>query len=211
MNAHAAPATNPARARRRYDNTLRQARAATTRERIVMAGSELLHGSDVRDWAGVTIRAVAQRAGVHERTVYRHFDNERGLRDAVMQRLEAEAGIDLERVELGEIGAIAARILSHVASYPTAPGPALDPTLTEARGRVHAALLESVETAAPTWSDEDRTMAAAVLDVLWSVGAYERLVGDWQLDFGRAVTALRWAIGLVEEAVRSNMGPPGPA
>ncbi len=81
--------------RRHYDTSLRQKRAAETRERIVTAGVELLHGSSIRDWRPLTIRGVAERAGVNERTVYRYFGNERGLRDAVMQRLEEEAGIDL--------------------------------------------------------------------------------------------------------------------
>ena len=83
----------PARARRRYDTTLRRQQAAGTRERIVAAGSALLHRSPIRDWRSLTLRAVAERAGVNERTVYRHFANERALRDAVMHRLEEEAGI----------------------------------------------------------------------------------------------------------------------
>ena len=37
--------------------------AAATRRRIVVAGSELLHASHVRDWESLTIRAVADRAG----------------------------------------------------------------------------------------------------------------------------------------------------
>ena len=49
------------RHRRSYDSGLRRQRAAETRERIVAAGSELLHGSSVRDWHGLTIRAVAER------------------------------------------------------------------------------------------------------------------------------------------------------
>src|SRR5262245_43541623 len=57
------------RARRRYDGTLRRQQAAETRERIVAAGSELLHGSPIRDWRALTVRAVAERAGVNQRTV----------------------------------------------------------------------------------------------------------------------------------------------
>src|SRR4029453_2711712 len=96
------------RARRRYDTTLRRQQAAGTRERIVAAGSELLHSSSIRDWRALTIRAVAERAGVNERTVYRHFVNEQGLRDAVMHRLEEEAGIDLTGLRLEEVADVAA-------------------------------------------------------------------------------------------------------
>ena len=108
----------PAGARRSYDSTLRRQRAAETRERIIAAGSELLHGSSVRDWHGLTIRAVAERAGVNERTVYRHFTNEQGLHDAVMHQFEDEAGIDLRGMQLEDVADVTARIFAHVSSYP---------------------------------------------------------------------------------------------
>src|SRR5438309_9999328 len=89
--------------RRRYDNTLRRQRADETRERIVAAGAQLLHGFPIWNWRALTARAAARRAGVHERTVYRHFATEKDLRDAVMARVEPEAGgasegLRLERV-----------------------------------------------------------------------------------------------------------------
>src|SRR5580698_7026905 len=104
----------PVPTRRTYDGTLRRRRAAETRERIIAAGSELLHGSSVRDWRGLTIRAVADRAGVNERTVYRHFTNEQGLRDAVMQQFEDDAGIDLRGMQLEDVADVMARIFAHV-------------------------------------------------------------------------------------------------
>jgi AcrR family transcriptional regulator len=36
----------------------------------------------VWNWDALTIRGVAQRAGVNERTVYRHLSGERELREA---------------------------------------------------------------------------------------------------------------------------------
>ncbi|HZU78425.1 MAG TPA: helix-turn-helix domain-containing protein [Acidimicrobiales bacterium] len=201
--------TDPPRTRRTYDNTLRQERAAATRRRIVEAGSELLHSSDVRDWEALTVRAVAERAGVNERTVYRHFDNERGLRDAVMHELQKEAGVDLEGMRLGDVGALATRIFRHAASFRLEARPALDPTLRDTRRRLHDALLGAVADAAPGWSEEQRTLAAAVLDVLSSVGAYERLVRDWELDGAEAARAVGWAIAQLELAIRRG-GPPAP-
>ena len=110
--------TAPAAARRSYDSTLRRQQAAETRTRIIAAGSELLHGSSVRDWRGLTIRAVAEKAGVNERTVYRHFINEQGLHDAVMHQFEEEAGIDLRGMQLEDVADVTARIFAHVSSYP---------------------------------------------------------------------------------------------
>ncbi len=116
--------TAPTAVRRPYDSTLRRQRAAETRARIIAAGSELLHGSSVRDWRGLTIRAVADRAGVNERTVYRHFTNEQGLRDAVMRQFEDEAGIDLRGMQLEDVADVTARIFAHVSSYPPDAAPA---------------------------------------------------------------------------------------
>lgn len=199
----------PPRPRRPYDNLRRRQQAAGTRRRIVAAGSELLHESDVRDWGALTVRAVAERAGVSERTVYRHFENERGLRDAVMHRLEEEAGVELEGMAVGDVAALAARVFRHVASFRPGPGPTLDPTLTATRRRLHAALLEAVATAVPHWSAADRAMAAAVLDLLSSVDAYERLARDWDLDAAGAAAAVGWAIAAVGAALADHP-PSGP-
>ena len=164
--------------KRRYDNTLRRERANETRARIVTAGVELVRASSIRDWRGVTLRAVAERAGVNERTVYRHFANERALRDAVMQRLEGDSGIDLTNLDLDGVADAAARIFRLVATTSPRRPPPLDPTLAEAGRRQHDALAAAVRADAPDWPDADRRLAAAVLDVLWSVGSHERMVRD---------------------------------
>jgi AcrR family transcriptional regulator len=197
------------RPRRAYDNTLRREQAAETRERIVSAASEILHGTHVRDWDVLTVRAVAERAGVNERTVYRHFHNERGLRDAVMKRVEEEADVDLETMRLEDVSNVAARIFRHVTSYPWEPRPVLDPTLSDANRRQHGALLKAVSANSETWSQEEQEMAAGLLDVLWSVGAYERLVGDWHLDTDVAIDTIDWAIKLVENAIVHGPRPAG--
>jgi AcrR family transcriptional regulator len=196
----------PAAARRSYDSTLRRQRAAGTRARIIAAGSELLHGSSVREWHGLTIRAVAEKAGVNERTVYRHFVNEQGLRDAVMHEFEEEAGIDLRGMQLEDVADVTARIFAHVSSYPPDARQPLDPTLLHAKRRQHEALLAAVAARAGDWSPADRTAAAAVLDVLWSVASYERMVVDWQMDPAAATRGISWVIGLIRLAIAANPG-----
>lgn len=196
------------RTRRRYDNTLRRQRAAQTRERIVAAGADVVHLSSIRDWRALTIRGVAERAGVNERTVFRHFPNERALRDAVMQSLEQKAGVDLAELRLDGIADVASRIFRHVASYPPDPRPALDPTLADASQRQHEALLEAVAGPAARWPAADRTLAAAMFDVLWAVSTYERLVVDWHLGDDEAIRAITWVIALLREAVAGGRPPP---
>jgi AcrR family transcriptional regulator len=193
---------------RPYDSTLRRERAAETRERIILAGSELLHHESVRDWKKLTVRAVAEKAGVNERTVYRYFGNERGLRDALLRRNEEDAGIDLSGMQLGDISKVTARLLEHISAYPREPMPPLVPTLIDAMQRQRAALIDAVQSNARQWPREEQLVAAAMLDVLWSVASYERLVGNWELDHELAVRGITWVLGLVAQSIEDGQNPP---
>jgi AcrR family transcriptional regulator len=193
--------------RRRYESALRREQAADTSRRIVAAGCEILRSASVRDWRGLTVRAVAERAGVNERTVYRHFVNERGLRDAVMQRLEEEVGIELSGMGIDDIADVAARIFEQVSTFPLGTGPALDATLDEADRRQRCALVDAVTARAGTWPEEDRTSVAAMFDVLWGVASYERLVVKWRLERDQAIRVVGWVIGLVADAVSEGRRP----
>jgi AcrR family transcriptional regulator len=154
------------------------------------------------------VRDVAERAGVNERTVYRHFAGERELRDAVFARLEEESGLVLEDLGLDGIREFAARVLEYASSFPLEPRTTTqDPTLMVAHGRQRDALLTAVQRGTSRWSERDRRIAAAVLDILWSLTSYERLVADWELDPKDAVAGVTWAIGLVEDAIRTGQRP----
>ncbi len=197
------------RDRRQYDSPLRRQRAAETRERIIAAGVEILHGFPVWNWSALTVRGVAKQAGVNERTVYRHFANERELHDVVLSRLEEEARVDLEGLNLENLQDVTTRILEYVSSFPLEPRTHRDQTLTAAGRRQREALLAAVDSSTQEWSALDRTLAAAMLDVLWSVASYERLVADWELDSREAIEGVTWVIGLVEEAIRHGHYPGG--
>jgi AcrR family transcriptional regulator len=184
--------------RRKYDSPVRRQRSAETRERILVAGSELVHGFSRWDWRGLTVRAVAQRAGVNERTVYRHFTSERGLRDAVMRRLVEEAGNPLDGLTLAGFAPVVADLFRYLSSFATAPRTPVDPTFRAVDDDRRRALVAAVESSTPDWSGEDREAAAALLDVLWSVTTYERLVAAWGLG---AEQATRAVTGLVEALV----------
>jgi AcrR family transcriptional regulator len=199
--------TDTAPARRRYDSPVRRQQAAETRERILAAGAELLHGFPTWNWAALTVRAAAERAGVTERTVYRYFATERDLRDAVLERFEEESGVDVAGLALDDVGPVTARMLRYVSSFPIAPRTPRDETVAAANARQRAALLAAVEPHTEEWSAQDRAVAGAVLDVLWSVVSYERMVVDWDLAPEDAIRGLTWTIGLVEQAVRDGRVP----
>lgn len=198
-----------ARPRRRYESPVRRQQVDETRARIVAAGAEILHGAPVWNWRALTVHAVAVRAGVTERTVYRYFATERDLRDAVMAHFESEAGVVLEGLALDGIAEHTARTLEYVSSFPLASRTPDDPTLLAAHRRLRDALVAAVTEATDSWPEADRAVAAAMLDVLWSVASYERLVVDWDLDPRDAINGVTWVIGLVEDAVRDGRRPNG--
>jgi len=197
----------PATKRRQYRSPLRQQQSAETRERIVTAGAELVHGYPAWDWTNLTARAVGERAGVSERTVHRHFTTERKLRDAVLQRLVEESGVRLETLDLTRFADETARMFAYLASFATAPVK-LDPSFASVDRQRREALLQAVERATPHWTQHERETAAAVLDILWNLPPYERLITAWGFDADRAIEAIRWLIGLIEVAIRQGRRPP---
>jgi AcrR family transcriptional regulator len=195
--------------RRRYDSPARRLKAAETRERIVDAGADLVHGFAGWDWRELTFRSVAGHAGVGERTVYRHFPTERHLRDAVMARLERDAGITYEDVDLTNLSDVTARFFAALQRFSVGASvrPPEDPTFLGADRRRRDALLRAVTEAAPGWSPRQRRAAAGLLDVLWNVPSYERLVGSWALSDDDATAAVTWLLDKVIATITAGDPP----
>ena len=54
-------------------------------------------------------------------------------------------------------------------------------------------------------------MAAAALDIVWSVASYEILLRDWKLAPADAMRVQRWLHTLVSGALRAGEKPPQPS
>jgi AcrR family transcriptional regulator len=195
--------------RRRYHSPARQQRAAATREQIIDAGARLVREFTTWDWDELTFRAVAERAGVSERTVYRNFPSERHLHDAIMGRLEDEAGISYQDVELDNLAEVTARVFASLRRFAIKDivGTPQGPAFASADARRHDALDRVVSAQTPQLPDAQRRALAGLLDVLWSPPSYERLVGAWNLDNAQAVSAVQWLIAKVIAAVENNESP----
>ena len=197
--------------KRRYDSTLRRERAAQTRQRIVDAGADLVHSFASWDWRELTIRAVADRAGVHERTVYRHFPTEQHLRTVVLARLEQEAGIDPYGVTLDAMGEHVRTLFQYLSTLSSSAAPPVDSALEDEDRRRKEGLVAAVGAAAPGWSDDDRTMTAALIDVLAGLPSYRRFVSGWRLSPEQATLATSWLLGLLAREVHGDRPPSGAA
>lgn len=189
-------------ASRRYDSPTRRRQQEETRERILDAAAEIAREQGDWDWQGLTFRAVAERAAVGERTVYRHFATSEDLHDAVMQRLIAAAGISYDDMTLDDVALLARRFFRALPRFKARPQQGGGPAAQEADRRRREAVLRAVS--AETGDRALARRAAAVLDVLSTQSAYERLVGTWGMSPRQAGDAVTWVVDLVGEELRER-------
>jgi len=194
---------------RAYDSALRRQRAAETHDKIVAAGAELVHAFSSWNWRKLTIRAVAERAGVHERTVYRHFATEDHLRTAVVARLEQEAGLRPDGLTVDGMPEHVASLFTFLSRLSSSREPALDASLAAEDERRKAGLLAAVRAEVPDWDERDRVLAASLMDVLLSVPAYRRFASGWALDADDASRGVSWLLSLMADAMRDGRAPGG--
>lgn len=200
--------TNGSDDTRPYDSPVRRRQVAETRQRIVGAGAAIAHELPTWDWRALTFKAVAERAGVSRRTVFRHFSTERELRDAIMGRLQEEAGVSLDGLRLDGVADLVRSTFEYLGSFSTRRPQPSEPTFDAVDEQRRRALLDAVAQVAPDWDDDRRRAVAAVLDVLWASSTHDRLLTAWRLDPAQTTSAATWAVGLVEDAVRRGDGPP---
>lgn len=201
-NTEQAPAT-----RRRYNSPLRQQQAAETRQRLIDAGVELVHELPDWDWKNLTFQAVGQRAGISERTAYRHFSSERLLRDAVMEQLVTNSGIDLSQLSIDNFKHVTTDMFAYLSSFAVAPDVEEDPTFASMDQERRDAVQDAVVRATPSWAETDQQDIAAAFDLLWNLPPYERLVTGWGFEPERASKTIEWLIELVNDAVKQGRKP----
>jgi AcrR family transcriptional regulator len=175
----------------------------------VRAGAEIARDLPGWDWRELTFRAVAARAEVGERTVYRHFASEQELHRAVMERLEVEAGVVYEGIGLEDVADVMARVFASRLRFSAQPVEgASTGAFADEDHRRRDALLAAVAERAPDLSPAEREVAAGMLDVIWGISTLERLTTSWGLDVGGASGAAGWVIDLIVEALSSGRRPP---
>ena len=186
---------------------MREQQTAQTRERIIDAGAKIAKRLGAWDWRGLTFKAVGKRARVAERTVHRYFSTERALHDAILQRLVLESGVRLDGLELRDFASVVARLYQYLSSFKASATDVSEPSFQTLDQQRREALLSAVARSTRGWPESDQNMAAAMLDMLWSIPSYERLLAAWRLDTGHAIRAITWVIGLLERAIQEGHRP----
>lgn len=181
---------------------LRKAQTAAVRERLLAAATAL-----IEEGSEPTMRAVAARAGVGERTVYRYFAAREDLYVALGPRLQARSGAPLPPTT-GELPGYIARLFTTfdenaglVRSLATSPW--AEPFLRRTRARNLKGLRALFDASHGGATDEDRAAAASALRVLCS-GAGWVYLRDAGLENAELIAHARWLVStLVERLDRS--------
>lgn len=190
------------------DGKVRHKRAAASIERILKAGADLARGMPTWEWSDLTFQAVADRAGLSVRTVYRHFPNERELHAAIRRRLEQDVGVHYEDdIALAELPEREQRVFDMLMSFAARPWSAGGPPRWSAHHRRIAGIHKAVAAAAPDAPPRSQDLAAAMLDIIWSVPAFERMVEWSHLDPDEAARTMRWAHDLLVGAIERGELP----
>ena len=188
-----------------YRSPLRQRQSTATRELILKACVSLLEEGEE-----LTFTAVANRAGVQERTVYRHFPRKDDLEAALWNHIvEHHTGADLSAANEDQL--LAAMRRSFAGFQAAAPlirgmihsrqGLQIRKAQQEARRKMFARCVLSA------WSDvpaEERDRAAAALQVLYSAPAWEALHDFWGMDAGGAADSVELAIRALFSSLRER-------
>jgi AcrR family transcriptional regulator len=189
---------------RPYDSPIRRLRVEQMRERIVVAGAEIVHSFPIWNWDAVTHRAVAERSTVSLRTVYRYFPTERELRDAVLERLAVEASVNFEALRMEDLSDTVNRLIGSLAEFPRAPRSKMEPTIETVRRKQRDAYAAAVARVAKEWTERDQQLAAAMVYVVSTNSAYTTLVDEWGFDPKEAALGITWVIDLIRDALRDG-------
>lgn len=195
---------------RAYNSDLRDEKARATREAILEALYDLMSGSSAPD--DIAMEAIAQRAGVQRRTLFRHFSTKDDLIAAFWQWLNTRIGASPTPRTLGDIldGPRQAfpRFDAHEAAIRAAlhsrTGREMRAGTVPGRRAVFAqAMAPGLAGLAP---DEARKVEA-LAHLLYSASAWEVLKDYGGFSGAQAGEAASWALKVILSAVTPGGSP----
>ena len=162
-----------------------------TRAKIVDALTSLM-----AEGAQLTHDAVAARAAISRRTVYRYFPDQGSLRAAVWARLGPSGGIPTTVENL--LGDMAERYgnfdrnaATMTVAMASAEGRAIRNVMKPERSAAYRGMLSDRVAALP---EADRTRAIAAIQLLSTGLAWREMRDQWDLEADGMAIACRWAI-----------------
>lgn len=188
----------------------REANRAAVRQRIEDALLETLADGDP---SGINHDAIAARAGVGRRTVYRYFPDREALLKAGWHRLNSAAGPNVGMLQSAQglldgmeemFTGFDRNAAAMTVTMASAEGRAIRNAMTSERLAAYRAALEQ-ETA--HLDPHRRDMALAAIQLLNSGFAWREYRDQWQLDGTDMARTSRWAIEVLLRELERGGGP----
>ena len=199
-----------------HTQSLRAQQAEVTRDRILAAMAELITADHPTE---ISMDAVANAAGVAQRTVFRHFPNREALLGGfaawVDERLTARA--DPGRPTTPGALARAARIFfpsfdEHGALFRAVRAMRLNRELAEHRRAARTAYVTTaVEPLVRDLDEADARRVQAIMHLLTSSDAFFSMQDNYGLDGAEAAEAVVWAVDVLADRVKRTKRARGSA
>lgn len=197
---------------RPYRSPLREEQARKTRDLILDALIELLADRRADD---ITTREIAERAGVSQPTVYRHFPDRSALLEGITARgnelvREPEGGYAVESID--QIGPriewLFATSDQHAVEMRAEALLNADPRRFSADTRRHSEqMLDVVAGAFPELDERRRVQLAGLLRCLGSSQSWLRMREEFGVPGVESGPLVRWAVDILIAAVRNGELP----
>lgn len=189
-----------------YQSPLREAQAALTRERILMAAKAYLEEYDIE---ALTLRKVADLSGVSPPTVYAHFPTMDDLVSAFFGWLKPRLGLDKPPPPLAELPTMPARLFplfdEHGALLRNLMNrPSWDRQRHADRGRRHGAWIAEMASGFPGLSAVQLRRGALVIASFWTPTHWRWLMDTCCFTPEEAQNVAAWSIRAMIAALQTD-------
>jgi AcrR family transcriptional regulator len=191
---------------RAYQSPLREAQAALTRDRILMAARTYLEKYDIET---LTLRRLADLAGVSPPTVYAHFATVDDLVAAFFQWISPRLGLRDPLPPLDRFGELPTALFPNYEAYGTLlrnlmNRPSWDRQRTADRGQRHGDCIAAVGAALPELTPDQRRRGAKVVSAFFTPTLWRWLVDSAEFEPKEAERVAAWTIKALVDALKRD-------
>jgi AcrR family transcriptional regulator len=198
-----AKAVSPSRP---YQSPLREAQAALTRERILMAAKDYLERHDIEK---LTLRHLAELAGVSPPTVYAHFATVDDLAAAFFAWVKPRVALDRPLPRLERLGEMPKELFPNYEAYGALlrnlmNRPSWDRQRIADSGERHGGWIAAVGESLPHLSAEQRRRGALAIAAFWTPTIWRWLIDTCGFAPKEAEQVASWAIDALAQALKRD-------
>lgn len=196
----------PASPSRTYQSPLREAQAALTRERILMAAKTYLEKHDIET---LSLRQLAELAGVSAPTVYAHFPTVDDLVAAFFAWLRPRLGLQKPLPPLDDFAELPKALFPNYEAYGALlrnlmNKPSWDRQRSADAEQRHGRWIAAVAEALPDLAPEQRRRGAMLVSAFWAPTVWRWLMDTCDFTPKEAEQVAAWAIDALVTALKAD-------